>query len=627
MVADEAQILQRIFIVTELMLCILSSQTRLLGPSLKRKVTYVAPLSALHSIANLSAARPKAHPTLDHLKQFPAPNRPFNIRSAAAAMSPVTQFLNTSGEADPVWVHQVPYSKHPEFSPLKENIETDVCIVGGGIAGVSIAYELVNRGFNVTLLEARKVLSGESGRTSGHLANALDDGYTEIAKKHGKENARIAAESHTWALNRVGEIARNLNIECEFRYLPGYEISQYNVNHPGYQKEIDSLREEVKMAKDLGLSVSFHDDLQVQGWDSGPDQRGGAVFENQATFHPTKYLVGVLEWLRKQPNFNCFTDTRAVSLTEEGFEVLGFGKERVTIQTENGQKVTANQAVQATCVPLQKLAVIAQMEYNRTYCIAIRVPKGYVQDCLLYDQAEQYKYVRLTECDDKDDYLVVGGCDHKVGQEDTGGRFAELEQWVRARFTRAGSVDYKWSGQIFEPVDYMAYIGKNQGTKHSYIVTGDSGNGLTHGVLAGKLIADEIGGFKNPWSQLYDPRRMASLAKSLPSMLSHDLEINTQYKRFLQTDITDIEDLVPGTGGVLNKGFSQPIAVYKDEDGEVHESSALCPHMKGVVCWNNTEKSWDCPVHGSRFSKDGVCVEGPANANLEPLKKRKQQPV
>lgn len=188
-------------------------------------------------------------------------------------------------------------------------------------------------------------------------------------------------------------------------------------------------------------------------------------------------------------------------------------------------------------------------------------------------------------------------------------------------------MDYKWSGQIFEPVDYMAYIGKNQGTKHSYIVTGDSGNGLTHGVLAGKLIADEIGGFKNPWSQLYDPRRMASLAKSLPSMLSHDLEINTQYKRFLQTDITDIEDLVPGTGGVLNKGFSQPIAVYKDEDGEVHESSALCPHMKGVVCWNNTEKSWDCPVHGSRFSKDGVCVEGPANANLEPLKKRKQQPV
>ncbi|KAJ5544956.1 hypothetical protein N7535_006657 [Penicillium sp. DV-2018c] len=534
-------------------------------------------------------------------------------------MSSDQQFLNTSGNTDPVWVHQVPYSKVPVFSPLKENLEADVCIIGAGIAGISTAYELVNRGYKVVLLEARKVLSGESGRTSGHLTNSLDDGYTEIAKKHGKKHAQDAADSHTWAINHVGEVSKKLDIDCEFRYLPGYEISQYPVGHPEHQKEIDSLKEEVKLAQELGLPVSFRDDLAAKGWDGKVDQRGGAVFDKQATFHPTKYLVGVLEWLKKQPNFQCFTDTRVISVNEEGSGILGTKTPRVTVQTLDGQEVIASQVVQATCIPLQKLAVIAQLEYFRSYCIAVRVPKGYVEDCLIYDQAEQYKYVRLTKCDDKEDYLVVGGCDHKVGQEDTSGRFEELEEWVRARFTKAGAVDYKWSGQIFEPVDYMAYIGKNQGSKNVYIITGDSGDGLTHGTLAGKLIADEIAGEPNEWAQLYNPSRKISVAKSLPTMMTHDLEINAQYKRFLQSDITDIEDLVPGTGGVLNKNLGNPIAVYKDENGRVHKRSALCPHMKGVVCWNNTEKSWDCPVHGSRFGKDGVCIDGPAKGNLQPV--------
>ncbi len=268
-----------------------------------------------------------------------------------------------------------------------------------------------------------------------------------------------------------------------------------------------------------------------------------------------------------------------------------------------------------------QLSVIAEMEYMRTYCIAIRVPKNYIEDCLLYDEAEAYKYIRFTACDERDDYLVIGGCDHAVGQEKEEGRFTELEQWVRERFTRAGAVDYKWSGQIFEPVDFVAFIGLNPGRKHTYIITGDSGNGLTHGVLAGKLIADEIQGVDNPWSKLYDPKRLSSLVKSLPSLVSHVAEVQTQYKRLVQSDISDIEDLARGMGGVLNPTLEGPIAVYKDEHGQVHKMSALCPHLKGVVCWNNVEKSWDCPVHGSRFSKDGICVMGPSKANLSPVDK------
>lgn len=162
----------------------------------------------------------------------------------------------------------------------------------------------------------------------------------------------------------------------------------------------------------------------------------------------------------------------------------------------------------------------------------------------------------------------------------------------------------------------MAYIGKNQGQERIYIITGDSGNGLTHGVLAGKLIADEISGTPSEWSTLYSPTRKATVLKSAGHALGHVLQVNAQYKRFLQSDIKDIEDLVPGEGGVLNPTASKPIAVYKDEGGQVKKFSALCPHLKGVVCWNTVEKSWDCPIHGSRFSKEGVAVMGPAKAGL-----------
>jgi len=125
--------------------------------------------------------------------------------------------FDTSGITDPVWIHTEPYGNRPKFDALKSDIETDVCVIGSGITGVSTAYELVKRGHSVVLVEARGILSGETGRTSGHLASDLDDGYLEIADKHGKDGARLAYESHQWALNHVGEVANELGIECEYR--------------------------------------------------------------------------------------------------------------------------------------------------------------------------------------------------------------------------------------------------------------------------------------------------------------------------------------------------------------------------------------------------------------------------
>ena len=357
-----------------------------------------------------------------------------------ASVASPQHFMDTSGQQDAVWIHTEPYSRRPKFQKLTQNINADVCIIGSGISGLSTAYELVSSGTKVVMIEAREVLSGESGRTSGHLSNALDDGYVQIAKKHGQDGAKLAADSHTWALRHVGEVSKKLGIECEYRQLPAYEISQYLKGTSEHDEETKEMQEEAKKAQELGLAASYKEGFAIPGWDGKVDQRDAVIFEEQATFHPTKYMVGLLKWLAEQPNFSCYTRTRAITIEEKGFEVLGLGSKEVHIGTEDGVTITCKNALEATCVPLQKLAVVAQMEYYRTYCIAIRVPKDSIEDCLIYDEADPYHYVRFTACDEKDDYLVIGGADHKVGQEREEGRFAELEQWTRDRFTRAGSV-------------------------------------------------------------------------------------------------------------------------------------------------------------------------------------------
>ena len=174
-------------------------------------------------------------------------------------------FMHTSGKNEPVWIHTEPYSRRPQFQKLTQDAEADVCIIGSGIAGISTAYELVSSGAKVIMLEAREVLSGESGRTSGHLSNALDDGYIAISKKHGDDGAKLAAESHTWALHHVGEVSKKLGIECEYRVLPGYEISQYPTNDPKHAEEVEEMKKEAEKAKSLGLPVSFKDGLAIQG--------------------------------------------------------------------------------------------------------------------------------------------------------------------------------------------------------------------------------------------------------------------------------------------------------------------------------------------------------------------------
>jgi Rieske Fe-S protein len=260
----------------------------------------------------------------------------------------------------------------------------------------------------------------------------------------------------------------------------------------------------------------------------------------------------------------------------------------------------------------------------RSYVIALRVPAGTVTKALYWDTADPYHYVRLQAAEDgKGDLLIVGGEDHKTGQpgkEDGDARYGRLEAWARERVAGAGEVVHRWSGQLMEPADGLAFIGRVPKIgRNVYVVTGDSGHGMTHGTLGGMILRDLIAGRDNPWAGLYAPDR--GMLKGLGEMAAENVNVVPQYGKWLtRGDVRSTREIPKGEGCVVRKGFRKE-AIYRDERGGLHAFSAVCPHLGCIVGWNGTEKTWDCPCHGSRFSATGEVLNGPANSSLEPLRK------
>jgi Rieske Fe-S protein len=231
-----------------------------------------------------------------------------------------------------------------------------------------------------------------------------------------------------------------------------------------------------------------------------------------------------------------------------------------------------------------------------------------------------YHYVRVAKGDGEgDEILIVGGEDHKTGQaDDFEQRFQRLEDWARARWPKAGEVAFQWSGQVMEPVDSLGYIGRNPADeKNVYIVTGDSGNGMTHGAIAGMLISELIRRGDHAWAKLYDPSRIT--ARTALDFAKENINVAKQYVDYFTSGDADSADyLKPGEGAVVREGLKK-IAAYRDEAGTIHKMTAVCPHLKCIVHWNRTETTWDCPCHGSRFDALGKVLNGPSVADLAPI--------
>ncbi|MBA2258943.1 MAG: FAD-dependent oxidoreductase [Acidobacteria bacterium] len=502
-----------------------------------------------------------------------------------------------------VWLE----TARPERQPaLAEHINADVCVIGAGIAGVSTAYLLMREGRSVVLLDDGTPGCGQTGVTTAHLSNVIDDRYTEMIRLHGVEGARHACDSHRSAIARIQSICEREQIAADFARVSGYLFLA-----PEHDERY--LDEEMEAALQAGVEVEKPARANVQGVELGPFLH----FPRQGQVHPLKYLNGVLDAFTR--GGGClYGGTRAVSVT---------GGNQAIVETANGPRITARAAVVATNVPFNDLLAIhtKQAPYH-SYVVAARVPTGSITPALYWDTHDPYHYVRLHRVNNADvggdnaaafDLLIVGGEDHKAAQaSDTEERFSALDSWMREHFPAAGELEFRWSGQVMETQDGLAFIGRNpMDSDNIYVATGDSGMGMTHGTIAGMLITDLIQGRPNRWSDLYNPSRIRIGAAG--EFIKENVNVAVQYTSYVTPgDVSSTDEITPTTGAVMREGATK-VAIYRDEAGELHRMSAVCTHLGCIVGWNKAASTWDCPCHGSRFDAYGRVVNGPASKDLQ----------
>ena len=493
----------------------------------------------------------------------------------------------------------------PRYPAPTEDLETDVCVVGAGIAGLTVAYELARAGRRVVVLDDGVVGGGETGRTTAHLATSFDDTYHEVERMHGAAAARLLAESFVAGVDTIERIVRDEAIDCDFVRLDGW---WFPAVHNGKEE-----RQTLERERDAAHRAGLTDVELVESWPLLDPLGGPALrFPRQGQFHIHKYVSGLARAVERHGG-RIFTGAHVDTIEDASSDDA-----RCMVKTDAGRTVHARDVVLATNAPINdRFAMQTKQAPYRTYVIGARVRRGAVPPGLFWDTADPYHYVRLLDPtgEGEHDVLLVGGEDHKTGQggDDEAARFDALERWTRQRFP-IEAVEHRWSGQVIEPIDYIAYIGKNPGDAHVWIVTGDSGNGMTHGTIAGLLLPPLIAGRAHPWEALYDPSRITLRAAG--EWLKENLNVAAQYVDLATPgDATGPEDVPAGEGRVLRRGATK-LAVYRSPEGELSVRSAVCPHLFCVVDWNSAEKTWDCPCHGSRFAPDGHVLNGPSRAPL-----------
>jgi glycine/D-amino acid oxidase-like deaminating enzyme/nitrite reductase/ring-hydroxylating ferredoxin subunit len=476
----------------------------------------------------------------------------------------------------------------PILSPLRGDAETDVLVIGAGIAGLSTAYELAAASRSVMVLDRGRFGRGMTARTTAHLSFYCDDGFSELGSR---EVARAWREGQEAAVDRIEAICTSEGLNCDFRRLEGLLAT-------ARPDDVKWLKDEFEAVKAAGIPDA--------SWLQEHDDRAAIRCPRQATFHPTKYLDGLTEALRRRgARLHDLTDVVKLEDRDGGVDAT----------TGDGGVIRARQVVVATNSPFHlRVPVHTKQAPYRTYAIAAPVPKGAVEDVLFWDTEEPYHYVRLQPAAE-DDLLIVGGEDHKSGTEDDGAeRVRRLEAWMRERYPQAGALRYAWSGQVYEPADGVGFIGRSPEHNEIYVVTGDSGQGMTTGALAGLMLAHMVQGRESEWEAVWSPSRM--MRRGLREYVKENVEAAQHWVELIaKREVKDVAEIPAGHGALLRRG-GRPVAAFRDDTGELHLRSAVCSHAGCVVHWNSFERCWDCPCHGSQFGTDGQPLNAPAFAPL-----------
>jgi glycine/D-amino acid oxidase-like deaminating enzyme/nitrite reductase/ring-hydroxylating ferredoxin subunit len=487
----------------------------------------------------------------------------------------------------------------PAYPSLDRDLDVDVVVIGAGITGVTAAHLIKCSGMSVALLERGRIAHQDTGHTSAHLTYVTDIRLSDLVKYFGRDAARAVWDAGRVAMDQIEANIEAEQIECHHQWVPGYLHEPLTNDADGGTDA--GLREEAALAKELGFDARFVNSVPFFN-------RPGISFDRQAVFHPVKYLAGLVAAVPGDGS-HVFEETTAEEVTDDPLTVKS-----------GSHSIRCDYIVIATHDPimgktnmLSASLLQTKLALYSSYVIGGKTPRGVVPCANFWDTGDPYHYLRIDRRSDHD-YVIFGGEDHKTGQvSDTGACFAALEKTLKG-FLPEVEVTHRWSGQVIETNDGLPFIGET--SARQFAATGFSGNGMTFGTLAAMMARDAALGRANPWRDLFDVHRTKVRGGAWDYIKENkDYVYYLVRDRFAAPEGKSLRSLRRGQGRLLELN-GQQIAAFRDERGVVTRRSAVCTHMGCFVHWNDAERTWDCPCHGSRFAPSGEVLAGPAESPL-----------
>ncbi|WP_276300928.1 FAD-dependent oxidoreductase [Halorussus lipolyticus] len=492
-------------------------------------------------------------------------------------------------------------TERTDYPPLDGDRMVDTAVVGGGIAGVTAALHAAEAGQSVAVLESDRIVEGVTGKTTAKVTAQHGLIYADLLDKHGRDAARQYGKANSAAIEEIADRVERHDIDCNFERLPAY-------TYAGDEDQRGAVSREATVAEGLDLPAEFEPDPPFPG-----ETPGAVEFEEQAQFHPRKYLLALADQiLEADGEAEIFEQTKVTAVDDRD------GGDHCRVETEHSV-VTAESVLLTTHFPIEDPGFYFARQYpKRSYVLAVELadepPRG-----MFYRDKSPYFSAR-PHPSAEGPMMLVGGQNHKTGQGgSTADRYRKLERQARDHFD-VESVEYRWSTQDYVSVDRMPYVGElGPTTEGVYVATGFGGWGMTNGTAAGRMLAEFARGEDPRWADAFDPTRIDPEAGG-KNLVTENLNVGKEFTKDWAEALLGGKDadIAPGEGQVVRRG-GKPLAAARDDEGDLHVSSAVCPHLDCIVHWNDGEQSWDCPCHGSRFSIDGEVLEGPA---VEDLPKR-----
>jgi glycine/D-amino acid oxidase-like deaminating enzyme/nitrite reductase/ring-hydroxylating ferredoxin subunit len=499
--------------------------------------------------------------------------------------------VGSTSERNPsLWVST---SDATAFAPLESDRAADVVVVGAGITGLTAARLLAAAGASVVVIDAGPLCAGATGYTTAKVTALHGLVYRELIARHGIERATAYAAANHAAIADVAAFVADDGIECDFTRASAYTYTE-QAAHRG------DIEAEVEAARRCGLDADATSETELPF----PVDRA-VVLHDQAHFHPRRYCIGLAHAV-----------TQAGSAVHERTRALHVenAADGCTVRTDRGT-LRADHVVLATHLPFpHDGAFFARAHPYRSYAIAVQPGAGALRGMYLSAETPT-RSVRPTA----NGWLIVGGEGHKTGHDPhTMQRYEALESWARQRFA-VETVGFRWSAQDYKTVDGFPYVGRIEARKSRVLVaTGFRKWGMTNGTAAARIIADTIAGRDNPWAKAFDATRVAPNA-SAKRLAQENIAVGWRFvaDRLKALRPRRADDLQVGEGAVVHLDGDK-VAAMRDDDGTLRAVSAKCTHLGCVVAFNEAERTWDCPCHGSRFDADGHVIEGPAVDDLAP---------